>query len=148
MNTTTTRTQELPGRPPRGALDQETIDQARTSPWEPGASSGAPKVLVGLAGAALVGGIALGIVLLSPSPKTAKPAANPPVAAEQGAPANPASGAGTDSFAAQANPTPTDAAAVPRADDGGAAPQASPEAPATPPDANRAPGSTNPARGE
>jgi cytoskeletal protein RodZ len=38
-------------------MDKETIANARTTPWEPGAASGKPKVLIGLVGAALVGAL-------------------------------------------------------------------------------------------
>jgi hypothetical protein len=83
MNTTPPRTSDLPERPVQGAPDQETIAPTRQSPWEPGASAGAPKMLVGLAGAAIVGGIALAVVLMGPAPGAKKHAATDQVAAAQ-----------------------------------------------------------------
>jgi len=74
MNTTTPQvTPDLSQRPARSAtLDKETIVQSRQSPWEPGASAGASKILIGLAGAAIVGGIALAVVTMGPPPGAKK----------------------------------------------------------------------------
>jgi hypothetical protein len=147
-------------------MDQETIAPARQSPWEPGASAGAPRVLVGLAGAAIVGGIALAVVLMGPAPGAKKHAATDQVAAAQVArdPAAqmnaepPAAGTapaeqGTDTAAktpaAQA-PEATAQAQAPAAASSQAVqaaatvppPVATP--PATTPNPDRAPGSTTP----
>ncbi len=43
-----------------------------TPDWEPGASRGVPKVAIGAIGAALVGGVALAIVLMAPSSKVTR----------------------------------------------------------------------------
>lgn len=52
-----------------------------TPDWQPGASSkGVPKAAIGALGAALVGGVALAIVLLAPSNKVTKPVLPDPVA--------------------------------------------------------------------
>ena len=109
MNTQTTRTQDLPGRPVRGKLDQETFVNARTTPWEPGANAGAPKVLVGLVGAALVGAVALAVVLM-PAHKGVKHATGDQVAAAQVA-TMPASAADADTLAARMDNEPPAAGA-------------------------------------
>jgi hypothetical protein len=165
MNTTPPRTPDLPERPVQGALDQETIAPARQSPWEPGASAGAPKVLVGLAGAAIVGGIALAVVLMGPAPGAKKHATTDQVAAAQVArdPAAqmnaepPAAGtapaADTGANATAQTPAPT---ATPSDQGSVQAPAAAPSQPAatvpppvaTPPNPDRAPGSTTPTPGE
>jgi hypothetical protein len=150
----------------RGKLDQETIVNARTSPWEPGVNAGAPKVLVGLVGAALVGAVALSVVLISPAPKGVKHATTDQVASAQVAPI-PASAPDADVLAARMNNEPpaagttatqspaattpapadtTDSSAAPRQP--AMAPPVLPQpesAQSTPP---RAPGSTTPTSGE
>jgi hypothetical protein len=174
MNTQTTRTQDLPGRPVRGKLDQETIVNSRTSPWEPGANAGAPKVLVGLVGAALVGAVALSAVLMSSSPKGVKHATTDQVAAAQVG-TLPASGPDADMLAARVNneppaagtnepapatqspaattpgpaPAPTDttnSSSTPRQPT--IAPPVLPQPETTEPAPPRTPGATTPTRGE
>jgi len=51
-----------------------------TPDWQPGASKGVPKAAIGAVGAALVGGVALAIVLMAPSNKVTKVAQPGPVA--------------------------------------------------------------------
>lgn len=51
-----------------------------TPDWQPGASKGVPKAAIGALGAALVGGVALAIVLMAPSNKVAKTVAPDPIA--------------------------------------------------------------------
>jgi cytoskeletal protein RodZ len=66
-------------------MDKETIANARTTPWEPGATAGKPKVLIGLVGAVMVGAVALAIVLYPTH--VAKTPATDPAVATQAAPA-------------------------------------------------------------
>jgi len=83
MNTTTPQvTPDLSQRPARATLDKETVVRSRQSPWEPGASAGASKVLIGLAGAAIVGGIALAVVTMGPAPGAKKTNADRVAAAQ------------------------------------------------------------------
>jgi hypothetical protein len=159
MNSTTSRNSTgLPSRPVRGALDKETIARARSTPWEPGASSGAPRVLVGLVGAALIGGVAVAIVLLSPS-RVAKPVhpADPAAISQTAPPAPGASSA--DALAAQMNAEPAAAGNAPAVADPRAADTPAPSTTPTAPDAaapdlrttrdpRPAQGKTNPAGGE
>ncbi len=88
---------DLPDRNVRTASDKESIRHARgaetsaarsgdmsgarTVDWQPGASKGVPKAAIGALGATIVGGIALAIVLISPSNKITKPATPDPIAA-------------------------------------------------------------------
>jgi hypothetical protein len=51
-----------------------------TPDWQPGASKGVPKAAIGALGAALVGGVALAIVLMAPSNKVVKTVAPDPIA--------------------------------------------------------------------
>ncbi len=51
-----------------------------TPDWQPGASKGVPKAAIGALGAALVGGVALAIVLMAPSNKVTKTVAPDPIA--------------------------------------------------------------------
>ncbi len=51
-----------------------------TPDWQPGASKGVPKAAIGALGAALVGGVALAIVLMAPSNKVTKTVMPDPVA--------------------------------------------------------------------
>ena len=91
----------------RGAMDKEMIANARTTPWEPGAASGKPKVLVGLIGAVMVGAVALAIVLYPMH--VAKTPSTEPAVATQAAPATgnpPADKAATQAPDATA-PTPS-----------------------------------------
>jgi len=67
----------------------------RTPDWQPAASKGVPKAAIGAVGAALVGGVALAIVLLAPSSKVTKPILSDPIA--QAAATNPAAARSTDS---------------------------------------------------
>jgi hypothetical protein len=53
----------------------------QTPDWQPGASKGLPKAAIGAVGAALVGGIALAIVLMAPSNKVTKAVQPDPIAA-------------------------------------------------------------------
>jgi len=53
-----------------------------TPDWQPGASKGVPKAAIGALGAALVGGVALAIVLMAPSNKVAPRHAQPDPIAE------------------------------------------------------------------
>ncbi|HEY8975122.1 MAG TPA: hypothetical protein VIN75_12950 [Burkholderiaceae bacterium] len=48
--------------------------------WQPGASKGVPKAAIGAVGAALVGGVALAIVLMAPSNKVVKHVQPDPIA--------------------------------------------------------------------
>jgi hypothetical protein len=137
------------GRSARVALDKETVARARATPWEPGAASGAPRVLVGLVGAGLIGAVAVAIVLLSPS-HVAKPVHADPAAVTQPAPAA-AAAPSAETLAAQMNAEP--AAAGKAADT--PTPSAAKPAPAddapdlrTTRDPHPAPGSTNPPNGE
>ena len=56
------------------------LADGQTPDWQPGASKGVPKAAIGAVGAALVGGIALAIVLLSPSNKVTKQVMPDPIA--------------------------------------------------------------------
>ncbi len=62
-----------------GVSDEAAVlADARTPDWQPaGSSTGVPKAAIGALGAALVGGIALAIVLMAPSNKVTKTAALP-----------------------------------------------------------------------
>lgn len=51
-----------------------------TPDWQPGASRGVPKAAIGAVGAALVGGIALAVVLMAPSNKVTKVVQPDPIA--------------------------------------------------------------------
>jgi hypothetical protein len=51
-----------------------------TPDWQPGVSRGVPKAAIGALGAALVGGVALAIVLMAPSNKVSRPASTNPAA--------------------------------------------------------------------
>ena len=51
-----------------------------TPDWQPGASKGVPKAAIGALGAALVGGIALAVVLMAPSNKVTKQVLPDPIA--------------------------------------------------------------------
>ena len=51
-----------------------------TPDWQPGASKGVPKAAIGAIGAALVGGVALAIVLMAPSNKVTKQVLPDPIA--------------------------------------------------------------------
>jgi hypothetical protein len=51
-----------------------------TPDWQPGASKGVPKAAIGAVGAALVGGVALAIVLMAPSNKVTKGVQPDPIA--------------------------------------------------------------------
>ena len=54
-----------------------------TPDWQPGASKGVPKAAIGAVGAALVGGVALAIVLMAPSNKVVKHVQPDPIAQAQ-----------------------------------------------------------------
>ena len=54
--------------------------EGQTPDWQPGASKGVPKAAIGALGAALVGGVALAIVLMAPSNKVTKPVMPDPIA--------------------------------------------------------------------
>lgn len=51
----------------RGPHESGSFQRVRASAWEPGASRGASRTLIGVCGAALVGALAIAGVLLSPS---------------------------------------------------------------------------------
>jgi len=55
----------------------------QTPDWQPGASKGVPKAAIGAVGAALVGGVALAIVLMAPSNKVTKHVQPDPIAQAQ-----------------------------------------------------------------
>lgn len=55
----------------------------QTPDWQPGASKGVPKAAIGAVGAALVGGVALAIVLMAPSNKVVKHVQPDPIAQAQ-----------------------------------------------------------------
>lgn len=55
----------------------------QTPDWQPGASKGVPKAAIGALGAALVGGVALAIVLMAPSNKVVKHVQPDPIAQAQ-----------------------------------------------------------------
>jgi len=55
----------------------------QTPDWQPGASKGVPKAAIGALGAALVGGVALAIVLMAPSSKVVKHVQPDPIAQAQ-----------------------------------------------------------------
>jgi len=57
----------------------------QTPDWQPGASKGVPKAAIGAVGAALVGGVALAIVLMAPSNKVVKHVQPDPIAQAQAA---------------------------------------------------------------
>jgi hypothetical protein len=57
------------------------LAQGPTPDWQPGAAKGGvPKAAIGALGAALVGGVALAIVLMAPSNKVSKQVASDPIA--------------------------------------------------------------------
>jgi len=56
------------------ATEAAAMRDGPTPDWQPGASKGVPKAAIGAVGAALVGGVALAIVLMAPSNKVTKPA--------------------------------------------------------------------------
>ena len=56
------------------------MSDGQTPDWQPGVSKGVPKAAIGAIGAALVGGAALAIVLLSPSDKVTKQVMPDPIA--------------------------------------------------------------------
>jgi hypothetical protein len=71
-------------RPARRAVgasnETDALRDGPTPGWQPGASKGVPKAAVGVAGAALVGGVALALMLLAPSAKVVKHAQPDPIA--------------------------------------------------------------------
>ena len=56
------------------------LAEGPTPDWQPGASKGVPKAAIGAIGAALVGGVALAIVLMAPSNKVTKQVLPDPIA--------------------------------------------------------------------
>ena len=56
------------------------LAEGPTPDWQPGASKGVPKAAIGALGAALVGGVALAIVLMAPSNKVTKQVMPDPIA--------------------------------------------------------------------
>ena len=81
---------ELPRTRPASAASYRTAGVSNeaavmrdgpTPDWQPAASKGVPKAAIGAAGAALVGGVALAIVLMAPSNKVTKVAQPDPIAA-------------------------------------------------------------------
>ena len=105
----------------------------RTPDWQPGVSKGrVPKAAIGAIGAALVGGVALAIVLLSPSDKVTKQGMPDPVA--QAAAQNVAAQKSVDSSEAAVNDLDSNppAAGNAAATDAAATQQAAAPAPAVP----------------
>jgi hypothetical protein len=99
-----------------------------TPDWQPGVSKGVPKVAIGALGAALVGGVALAIVLMAPSNKVTKQGATAPVAqATTSATTTPKAGDATQAAVSQMDQQPPAAGANPAAD-ATAAQQAAPAA--------------------
>ena len=86
------RTRPAPAAPYRsaGVSNEATVMRDGPTPdWQPGASKGVPKAAIGAVGAALVGGVALAIVLMAPSNKVTKVVQPDPIAqakAEKDAP--------------------------------------------------------------
>ena len=67
-----------------GVSNEAAAMQAGQTPdWQPGASKGVPKAAIGAMGAALVGGVALAIVLMAPSNKVVKHVQPDPIAQAQ-----------------------------------------------------------------
>ena len=60
------------------------MSEGQTPDWQPGANKGVPKAAIGALGAALVGGVALAIVLMAPSNKVTKPVMPDPIAQAAG----------------------------------------------------------------
>jgi hypothetical protein len=56
------------------------MSDGQTPDWQPGVSKGVPKAAIGALGAALVGGVALAIVLMAPSNKVTKQVMPDPIA--------------------------------------------------------------------
>jgi hypothetical protein len=56
------------------------MSEGQTPDWQPGVSKGVPKAAIGALGAALVGGVALAIVLMAPSNKVTKQVMPDPIA--------------------------------------------------------------------
>lgn len=77
---------------PAGPVD---VAGVRTAEWAPGGVHGVPKAAIGVLGAALVGGVALAIVLIGPGDKVVKPASQS-VAMAPAAPGPAASAATAD----------------------------------------------------
>jgi hypothetical protein len=77
---------------PRGPVD---VAGVRTAEWSPGGTRGVPKAAIGVVGAALVGGVALALVLIGPGDKVVKPASRT-VAMAPASPGPAASTAGAD----------------------------------------------------
>jgi len=92
---------EATPRTPYGVTDERAALAAGPTPdWQPGASKGVPKAAIGALGAAMVGGLALAIVLMAPSNKVVKTAAMP----------DPIAQAAADNAAARKSVDQTDAA--------------------------------------
>jgi len=114
MNTSTNplSSSNLPERG-RGIPESQSFRRGRTETWKPGASRGVSRAVIGVCGAALVGALAVGGILLSPS-RTAKPVAQPQADIAATAPAAPAS-ASADGMANQLQQEPTAAGTTPQA---------------------------------
>jgi hypothetical protein len=134
----------------RGPVD---VAGVRTAEWSPGGTRGVPKAAIGVVGAALVGGVALALVLIGPGDKVVKPASQ--AVAMAPASQGPAASAATadptvDNAVAQLDQQPTaagPAAAAAPADTAAqddASTQATP-APAPAPAAAKAPNAEAPA---
>ena len=77
LRSATPRTRPASAAPYRTAgatTEAAAMRDGPTPDWQPGASRGVPKAAIGAVGAALVGGIALAIVLMAPSNKVTKAA--------------------------------------------------------------------------
>lgn len=78
-----------PSSPERAAPRTEALHSTRATPWEPRGAR-VSRALIGVAGAALVGGLAIAGVLLTPSRQVPRHPAGDQVAATQAQPAEPA----------------------------------------------------------
>jgi hypothetical protein len=78
------RVRSAPAAAPYGTSgvpnEAAVLAEGRTPDWQPGTSKGVPKAAIGALGAALVGGVALAIVLMAPSNKVTKTVLPDPIA--------------------------------------------------------------------
>ena len=87
-NTTRPQTTATRARPASAATyrtagvtnEAALMSEGQTPDWQPGASKGVPKAAIGALGAALVGGVALAIVLMAPGNKVVKHTQPDPIA--------------------------------------------------------------------
>ena len=86
LRSETPRTRSASAAPYRAAgvsSEAAAMRDGQTPDWQPGASKGVPKAAIGAVGAALVGGVALAIVLMAPSNKVVKHVQPDPIAQAQ-----------------------------------------------------------------